>query len=188
VIGAGTVDQVGSRLLFRGLGLSDGARPIHAGLVGCDTLLLLDDLHRVQPFASLLRQIQRIRAGFITESPVTARFGFCQLRATPGTRHESFGLESDDRGVPELARRLAASKPARLARIAVSGDESRRCTKLAQAAVNAAITLALLGDRAGLPALRRAASPPAGSAVSVMSVLSVVETKTGGSNGPPAMG
>jgi len=148
VIGAGTVDQVGSRLLFRGLGLSDGARPIHAGLVGCDTLLLLDDLHRVQPFASLLRQIQRIRAGFITESPVTARFGFCQLRATPGTRHESFGLESDDRGVPELARRLAASKPARLARIAVSGDESRRCTKLAQAAVNAAITLARRGKNA----------------------------------------
>ncbi len=40
-----TVDQFGSRLLFRGYGSSNGRKPIDAALVGLDTWLVIDEAH-----------------------------------------------------------------------------------------------------------------------------------------------
>jgi CRISPR-associated endonuclease/helicase Cas3 len=110
-----TVDQVGSRLLFRGYGVSDRMKPIHAGLLGSDCLILLDEAHLSEPFRQTLTAIEALRGPDEDIAP----FGFAVLTATPTVdAKRPFGLSADDFSDPVLSARISASKPARLVEFA----------------------------------------------------------------------
>ena len=53
----GTVDMVGSRLLFSGYGDSRRRRALHAGLLGQDTLIVNDEAHLTPAFGALLSRL-----------------------------------------------------------------------------------------------------------------------------------
>jgi CRISPR-associated endonuclease/helicase Cas3 len=107
-----TVDQVGSRLLFRGYGVSDRMKPIHAGLLGSDCLALVDEAHLAEPFRQTLLSVERLRA------PDPSPFDVAVLTATPGNGGTHFALDAADRADPVLAARLNTRKPAVLLEIA----------------------------------------------------------------------
>lgn len=138
VLAASTVDQIGSRLLFRGYGVTDSMKPMHAGLSGCDTLLLLDEVHLARPFADVLEQLERLRG---PEALIPRRFHVVQLSATPGSvAGSNFGLEAEDRIDPVLSQRLAARKVAMLDEVEVkqrSREDIKRAAVAKQAAVHA---------------------------------------------------
>jgi len=114
-----TVDQLGSRLLFRGYGHSLLAAPIFAGLAANDSLILLDEAHCAVPFMQTLRAIESYRGPQWADAPIPSPFAFAILSATPpeGIPEASiFPGAERDRALdhPLLHQRLGASKRATL--------------------------------------------------------------------------
>ncbi|MCC5950796.1 MAG: type I-U CRISPR-associated helicase/endonuclease Cas3 [Acidimicrobiia bacterium] len=148
-----TVDQVGSRLLFRGYGISSSMRPIQAGLLGSDTLFVLDEVHLSQPFAETLRALSS-RYQHWAEEPVAPRWECVELSATPTNETAArFTLSTEDGDLePDhnevLVRRLNASKPTVLQPL------KKRPTDAARAAAQfgrecASIVVPMLAERPG---------------------------------------
>ena len=114
----GTVDMVGSRLLFEGYGISRKMRSYHAGLLGTDTLVVVDEAHLVPAFEHLLRTIA-------AEPSLRSRDEHCQrcvppfrllaLSATGRTRDEHVvGLAEEDFKHEVVKKRLNARKSLRI--------------------------------------------------------------------------
>lgn len=97
-----TVDQVGSRLLFRGYGVSDRMKPVHAGLLGVNSLILLDEAHLSEPFRQTLNTVCQLG---------NVEIKVALLSATPGKKaKQPLILFSEDRTHPILKTRLTARK------------------------------------------------------------------------------
>lgn len=56
----GTIDMIGSRLLFSGYGVGRKVRSFYAGLLGQDSLLVLDETHLSPAMENLLRDVEDI--------------------------------------------------------------------------------------------------------------------------------
>lgn len=121
-----TVDQVGSRLLFRGYGVSNSMKPVHAGLLGGDCLYLLDEVHLSKPFDDTLAALSRLRTPPWVEQPIRLPFQTVRMSATPGGHPPDFQLDEVDRRSPYLGRRTGATKPTALVEARGSYDQPAR--------------------------------------------------------------
>ncbi|MGH8881166.1 MAG: type I-G CRISPR-associated helicase/endonuclease Cas3g, partial [Stackebrandtia sp.] len=65
----GTVDQIGSRMLFRGYGVAEYARPIDAALTGTDSLVLIDEAHLSEPFRRTISDAATFEPAQIRPAP-----------------------------------------------------------------------------------------------------------------------
>ena len=106
----GTVDMIGSRLLFEGYGVSRKMRPYHAGLLGTDTLIVLDEAHLVPPFERLLEDIEVGHSAFAPsrgdDRGLIPGLRLLSLSATGRERKgEVFRLSDEDVACCALTRR-----------------------------------------------------------------------------------
>jgi len=96
----GTVDMIGSRLLFEGYGVSRGMRPYQAGMLGADTLVVLDEAHLCPPFEALLRGVEgddKLKPRGEARRAVVPEFRLLSLSATGrAAEGDMFRLQPED--------------------------------------------------------------------------------------------
>ncbi|MGC4033499.1 MAG: type I-U CRISPR-associated helicase/endonuclease Cas3 [Tepidisphaeraceae bacterium] len=116
-----TIDQVGSRLLFRGYGIGQNAQPVHAALAGNDSLIVLDEAHLAAPFLQTVQAIEKFRDKPWAEKSALTPFKLVVMSATPppGMNNPERFPEDHERADalnhPLLQQRMAALKPTVLA-------------------------------------------------------------------------
>lgn len=134
-----TVDQVGSRLLFRGYGVSNGMAPVHAGLLGVDCLYLLDEVHLSRPFLQTLKRLSQFSESPLVEKQTLRTPSVVSMSATPGTAESAFRLAQHDFENPVLNARLSARKKATLVSpVKVTSNRQKANEKIAKKCVEQA--------------------------------------------------
>ncbi len=123
----GTVDMIGSRLLFSGYGRGFRSRPLHAAFLGQDVLLIHDEAHLEPAFQKLIEAIcaEQRRTAMVRSFHVMA------LSATARSTGARFGFTKEDLHHPEVLRRLKAKKGLRFHTI---DDEKKLSEEIARLA------------------------------------------------------
>jgi CRISPR-associated endonuclease/helicase Cas3 len=105
----GTVDMIGSRLLFSGYGCGFRSRPLHAGFLGQDALLVHDEAHLEPAFQSLLTAIAEEQHRSNEPRPLKVLALSATVRTEP-----DFALGDEDLQNVIVTKRLNARKGLRL--------------------------------------------------------------------------
>src|SRR5262249_54533899 len=99
----GTVDMIGSRLLFSGYGIGFKSRPLHAGFLGQDVLLVHDEAHLEPAFQELIVNIQREQhEREKSEKLPWPKLRVMELTATSRSGGTVFTLSDKDRAEAEV--------------------------------------------------------------------------------------
>lgn len=104
----GTVDMIGSRLLFSGYGIGRNKRPLHAGFLGQDALLIHDEAHLEPAFQEVIKSIEKHQHDHEPNVP-WLKLRVMELTATTKSR-DSFTLKDDDYANKIVDQRMNATK------------------------------------------------------------------------------
>ncbi len=126
----GTVDMIGSRLLFSGYGIGFKGKPLHAGLLGQDVLLVHDEAHLEPVFQKLLEAIEKVQNDHEASVP-WPKLRVMELSATSRGTGEVFGLTDEDRANSEVTKRIEAKKLVTLHKL---NDEKKLADSIAELA------------------------------------------------------
>ncbi|OHV43961.1 type I-U CRISPR-associated helicase/endonuclease Cas3 [Pseudofrankia sp. BMG5.36] len=122
----GTVDQVGSRLLFRGYGVGERLRPIDAALVGSDSLIVVDEAHLADAFVTTARSITRCESdsetGLTSRPPVVVTMS--ATVPAEGSSSAPHRISQADEDHPVAGKRLNAGRRLHLLRPAVTSKNA----------------------------------------------------------------
>lgn len=117
----GTVDQVGSRLFFRGYGVGQRLRPIDAALTGTDSLIVVDEAHLSESFLHSAAD-----AVELDRTPVDALPILVAMSASPGSATaELHTITERDEAEPEARKRLRADKQVHLVEVKTTKKNTR---------------------------------------------------------------
>lgn len=129
---AATPDMWGSRVLFRGYGTSRYARPIEAGLLTRDTVLVVDEAHMNQQLVHMARSIAELeqKTSTLTGSPL---FQVVETTATPAIDYEpSNSIQVEEAHLTQsetLRRRLTLPKMVHLAEVKTRRADNKNVAK-----------------------------------------------------------
>jgi CRISPR-associated endonuclease/helicase Cas3 len=144
----GTVDQVGSRLLFRGYGVGDHIRAIDAAMAGTGSLILVDEAHLSEVFMTTLRDLRRLdtAAERLFPQPVIVA-----MSASPGGETGlAHGITEADEENEVAGQRLTAARQLHLVEVDGTGANGKPITPKA-AATRMAAALAWHAQQLGAP-------------------------------------
>ncbi len=132
----GTVDMIGSRLLFSGYGVGFKSKPLHAGFLGQDALLVHDEAHLEPAFQELLIAIEKEQKRERKQSGQLAwpHLRVMELTATTRSSGDSFpsaGERAVNEADPLVKQRIGARKHLRLTSVDADKQVAHKIAEIA---------------------------------------------------------